>query len=102
MSRGDHITIAEAIQAANPGDRILVRPGLYQEGLVLDKPLEIIGEAVKNIPQSFRDKYPEIHWRGIAGFRDVLSAGPDRLLVCPLGVRWVPGRLIRNVIGIPV
>ena len=34
--------------------------------------LEIIGEAVKNIPQSFRDKYPQIPWKNIAGLRDVL------------------------------
>ena len=45
MHRGDHLTITEAIEAANPGDRILVRPGLYQEGLVIDKPLEIIGNG---------------------------------------------------------
>ena len=46
MGRGDHTTITEAIEAANPGDRILVRPGLYQEGLVIDKPgLEIIGDG---------------------------------------------------------
>ena len=35
--------------------------------------LEIIGEAVKNIPDSFREKHPEIPWREIAGFRDILS-----------------------------
>ena len=34
--------------------------------------LEIIGEAVKNIHQTFRDKYPEIPWKKIAGLRDVL------------------------------
>lgn len=34
--------------------------------------LEIIGEAVKNIPQEFRDRYPEISWKRIAGVRDVL------------------------------
>ena len=34
--------------------------------------LEIIGEAVKNIPQEFRDKYPEILWKRIAGMRDIL------------------------------
>jgi F-box protein 11 len=45
MHRGDYLTITEAIVAASPGDRILVRPGLYQEGLVVDKPLEIIGDG---------------------------------------------------------
>lgn len=34
--------------------------------------LEIIGEAVKNIPKEFRDKYPKIPWKKIAGMRDVL------------------------------
>jgi len=34
--------------------------------------LEIIGEAVKNVPQPFRDRYPHIPWKKIAGLRDVL------------------------------
>jgi uncharacterized protein with HEPN domain len=34
--------------------------------------LEIIGEATKNIPESIRVKYPEIHWKGFAGMRDKL------------------------------
>jgi uncharacterized protein with HEPN domain len=34
--------------------------------------LEIIGEAVKHIPQAFKDKYPDIPWKKIAGLRDVL------------------------------
>lgn len=46
MHHGDHVTITEAIEAADPGDRILVRPGRYPEGLVIDKPgLEIIGDG---------------------------------------------------------
>lgn len=32
--------------------------------------LEIIGEAVKKIPEETRAKYPEIPWRGMAGMRD--------------------------------
>src|SRR3989338_1143292 len=35
--------------------------------------LEIIGEAAKNIPDSFREKYPRIAWKDIAGVRDILS-----------------------------
>ena len=34
--------------------------------------LEIIGEAVKNVPDSVREKYPEIPWRNLAGLRDVV------------------------------
>jgi uncharacterized protein with HEPN domain len=32
--------------------------------------LEIIGEAIKNIPDEIRKDYPEIPWKGIAGMRD--------------------------------
>ncbi len=34
--------------------------------------LEVMGEAVKQIPQEMRDKYPGIPWRKIAGLRDIL------------------------------
>lgn len=32
--------------------------------------LEIIGEAVKNIPKEVREKYPEVPWKDMAGMRD--------------------------------
>jgi len=34
--------------------------------------LEIIGEAVKNIPDTIRNKYTSIPWRKIAGMRDII------------------------------
>jgi len=34
--------------------------------------LEIIGEAVKNLPMPFRSKYTDIPWKQIAGMRDIL------------------------------
>lgn len=35
--------------------------------------LQIIGEAVKNLPQPVRELAPEIEWRKIAGLRDILA-----------------------------
>jgi F-box protein 11 len=43
--RGDHATLTDALKAVDPGDRILIRPGLYREGVVIDKPVEIIGDG---------------------------------------------------------
>lgn len=43
--RRDFASVSAAITAASPGDRILVRPGVYQENLVIDKPLEILGDG---------------------------------------------------------
>jgi len=37
--------------------------------------LEIVGEAIKNIPVDFREQYPDIPWRKIAGMWDVLIHG---------------------------
>jgi nitrous oxidase accessory protein NosD len=43
--QSDYTTISEAISNAQPGTRIFVRPGVYEENLVIDKPLEIIGDG---------------------------------------------------------
>jgi parallel beta-helix repeat protein len=43
--KGHHRTIAEAIEAATPGEQILVKPGLYEEQIVLTKVLELVGEG---------------------------------------------------------
>lgn len=34
--------------------------------------LEIIGEAVKRLPNEFRAEHPETDWKGATGMRDVL------------------------------
>lgn len=34
--------------------------------------MEIIGEATKNIPEGFRDKYPDVPWQKMAGLRDII------------------------------
>ncbi|MGB7440602.1 MAG: right-handed parallel beta-helix repeat-containing protein [Coleofasciculaceae cyanobacterium] len=41
----DYSTIGEAIKNAKPGTSIVVRPGLYKESLVINKPVELIGNS---------------------------------------------------------
>ncbi len=43
---------------------------LITDGVVRN--LEVIGEAVKNIPEDVKDKKPEVEWEKIAGLRDIL------------------------------
>jgi len=33
---------------------------------------EIIGEAVKKLPSSLKEKYPQVPWKKMAGMRDIL------------------------------
>ena len=34
--------------------------------------LEVIGEAVKKLPEDFRAQYPSLEWKKMAGLRDIL------------------------------
>jgi len=37
--------------------------------------IEVMGEAVKNLPPAIKMKYPDIPWKEIAGMRDILIHG---------------------------
>ncbi len=41
--------------------------------LALIRSLEVIGEAARQMPRSFREKHPEIPWREIASLRNVIA-----------------------------
>ena len=43
-----------------------------EKTLAVVKLLEILGEAVKKVPDEMRSRYPSVCWRGIAGMRDIL------------------------------
>lgn len=48
----------------------LSKDKLRQSAII--RQIEIIGEAVKNLPIDFISRYPEVSWRYIAGMRDVV------------------------------
>jgi len=54
--------------------------------------IEVIGEAVKQLPDGLRQKYDAIEWRAIAGMRDRLIhnyySGRDRLLLAAIAF-WI-------------
>lgn len=55
--------------------------------------IEIIGEAVKNIPDEIKTKYPLIPWKKIAGMRDMLIHeyfGIDLELTWEVVIRDIP------------
>ncbi len=47
-----------------------MRSLLIQDGVI--RSFKVIGEAVKRVSQELRQIHPEIPWRQIAGFQDVL------------------------------
>lgn len=42
---GDFQTLTDAVRRAPAGSRLLVRPGIYNENLLIDKSLEIVGDG---------------------------------------------------------
>ncbi|MFZ4474775.1 MAG: DUF86 domain-containing protein [Saprospiraceae bacterium] len=54
----------------------------YEDDLVQSaviRKFEVIGEAAKRIPEEFKAVNPEIPWKQMAGFRDVLIHNYDDL-----------------------
>ena len=79
MSREWSFFLADMIEACR---RVLAyTAGMDREEFLRDRKaydatvrnLEILGEAAKGIPDDVRIRHPQVPWRDIAGFRDVLS-----------------------------
>ena len=68
----DMLEAASRIQVYTSG---LTHTGFSGDLKTLDavvRNLEIIGEAIKKIPDEVRTQYPDVEWKKIAGLRDIL------------------------------
>lgn len=55
---------------AEIGKDVFMKTDYWQDAIIRN--FEIIGEAAKQLSDEFKEGNPEIPWRNIAGFRDVL------------------------------
>jgi uncharacterized protein with HEPN domain len=79
MSRNLSLYLADILTSISKIQRYAA--GLSYDNLVQDERtldaivhnLQIIGEATKQIPDSLRDRYPQMQWKAIAGMRDLIA-----------------------------
>jgi uncharacterized protein with HEPN domain len=51
----------------------------FRTNFAVVRALEIIGEAVKRLPEELYQRYPDIPWKGMAGMRDRIVHGYDNV-----------------------
>lgn len=79
----DHILIETSFllrQLQGLDKSVFLNDDLLQRAIV--RSLEVIGEATKNLPNEFKEKYPQVPWRKMAGIRD------DRLIHGYFGIDY--------------
>ena len=62
--------IARIEEIASEGLKEFLSSHILQDAVIRN--FEVIGEAAKKLSDSFKAAYPDVSWRRVAGFRDVL------------------------------
>jgi uncharacterized protein with HEPN domain len=77
MSRDYKIYLRDILKAINKIEGYVYKISFHEfkeDDMRMDaviRNLEIIGEAIKKIPQSIRKRHSDIEWKKIAGLRDI-------------------------------
>lgn len=86
MSRHDpKVTLRQIIECAELAQQLCNQhelPGIltdWQKRLAFERVMELIGEAVKRLPDSLTQQYPSVPWKLIRGMRDRVSHGYDAI-----------------------
>ncbi len=66
----EHMELAEDFVSDMSYEEFIIDKRTY---LAVLRCIEIIGEAVKHVPDDIRKKYPQIPWKDIAGMRDKVT-----------------------------
>jgi uncharacterized protein with HEPN domain len=77
MKKDPRVYLAHILECAQKiecytkgGERKFLKDTMTQDAVIRN--FEIIGEAAKRVPDAYRRRHPEIPWRLMVGFRDVL------------------------------
>jgi uncharacterized protein with HEPN domain len=84
MSRHDpSVTLRQIAEYAQHAQELCAEKTLaelktdWRRAFAFERVMEVLGEAVKRLPEEFRQRYPHVPWRLIAGMRDKISHGYD-------------------------
>jgi uncharacterized protein with HEPN domain len=78
MRRDFKVYLEDVLEAARKIDNYTIGLTLEtfsQDAKTIDavvRNLEVIGEAIKRVPENIRLKYPAVEWKKIAGLQDIL------------------------------
>jgi uncharacterized protein with HEPN domain len=76
MTRDYLLSLSDVVENMDKAQRFVAGMGYEQflgeemAGYAVVRCMEVVGEAVKNVPSEVRDRRPEVSWRDLAGLRD--------------------------------